>query len=79
MTKARYYLGLSGLCLLLSLASFVVYAWKGASVDSQGTLHESFGLVPIAWLFLAAGVWFGLRFVGARARAAHEDAQKDKK
>jgi hypothetical protein len=79
MKKAKYYLWVGGLCLLLSLASFVLYTWKGASVDSEGVLHESFGLVPMAWLFLAAAVWFGWRFVGARARAAREDAQKEKK
>lgn len=77
MKKAHYYRLLSGLCLLLSVASFGVHLWKGAAVDAQGTLQESFGLVPVAWLLLAAGVWFGLRFVGARALAARADAQKE--
>jgi len=79
MKKASYYRFLSLLCMALSLASLALYEWHGVSVDSQGALRESFGLVPTAWMFLAAGVWYGLRYRGARARDAVLVQQKEEK
>lgn len=43
--------------LAASLASIVGYQLIGSSVDEDGTLHEPFALIPLAWIFgLAGGV-----------------------
>jgi len=50
-------------------ACWIAFALIGSTVDSQGVLHEPFGLIPIGWLLLLLGVlvivlrilWVGLR------------------
>jgi hypothetical protein len=40
--------------------------YLGSSVDTQGVLHEPFALIPMAWLFFAAALYFGVRYWRAR-------------
>jgi hypothetical protein len=35
---------------------------QGASVDAQSMLHEQFGLIPLAWLFFIAALYFAVRY-----------------
>lgn len=78
MNKAKYYRFLSLLCMALSLASYALFQWRGATAENQGVLRESFGLIPTAWMFFAAGVWYGLRYRGARSQNNVAAEQKEK-
>jgi hypothetical protein len=44
------------------LAFVTLFEYIGASVDAQGVLHEPFALIPLAWLFFAAALYFGVRY-----------------
>ena len=37
-------------------ASFLAF---GAEVDSDGFLHEAFPLIPLGWVFVFVGLFFG--------------------
>lgn len=47
----RTYLVAAVLCALVSAACFLVFQATPATLDSQGFLHEPFGLLPLGWLF----------------------------
>jgi hypothetical protein len=57
------------LLMAAGFACWIAFALIGSTVDSQGVLHEPFGLIPIGWLLLLLGglvivlriVWVGLR------------------
>jgi hypothetical protein len=50
------------ICAVLALAFVTLFEYIGASVDAQGVLHEPFALIPLAWLFFAAALYFGVRY-----------------
>lgn len=45
-----------GIALALSIISMILYTVKGSAVDSDGTLLESFYLIPIGFLFILIAV-----------------------
>jgi hypothetical protein len=62
-----------GLVLLATgLASLLGYFWLGASIDSQGFVHEPFFLLPIGYGLIAVGTLLciigGIRIVAVRYR-----------
>ena len=42
--------------IVISIFCFLGYLLEGSSVAEDGTLVESFGLIPIGYLFLAIGI-----------------------
>jgi len=51
-------------CLIAAKGCYELFQRLGSHVDDQGWLHESFGLIPLGWLFLFAGaVLFVLSWV----------------
>lgn len=45
------------------LACLALFRAIGSTVDSDGVLHEPFGLIPIGWLCLLLGLVFGGLYV----------------
>ena len=62
------FLLLGSICAVLALGCIMLFERLGASVDGQGVLHEPFALIPLAWLFFAAALYFGVRYWRARRR-----------
>ena len=62
MKTSQRFLVSGGICAALALASITLFQYLGSSVDAQGVLHEQFGLIPIAWMFLIAALYFGVRY-----------------
>jgi hypothetical protein len=62
MMISKRFLLLGSLSAVLALACISLFEFLGASVDAQGVLHESFALVPMAWLFLVAALYFAVRY-----------------
>lgn len=54
----RRYLTWSVLCLIAFLVCGALYSLNGARVDEDGILRESFGFIPLGWLFLFSGMGF---------------------
>jgi LPXTG-motif cell wall-anchored protein len=42
--------------IVISICCFLLYSLEGSSVAEDGTLVESFGLIPTGYLFLAIGI-----------------------
>ena len=42
--------------IVISVCYFLAYLFEGSSIAEDGTLIESFGLIPIGYLFLAIGI-----------------------
>jgi hypothetical protein len=55
------FLILGSACALLALGCVLLFEHLGSSVDAQGVLSEPFALIPLAWLFFAAALYFGVR------------------
>jgi hypothetical protein len=68
MLISKRFLLLGSLCAGLALACMALFEYLGASVDAQGVLHESFALLPTAWMFLVAALYFAVRYWRAPRR-----------
>jgi hypothetical protein len=66
MKISMRYLVTGSVCALLALTFFLLFEYLGSSVDAQGVLHEPFALIPMAWLFFAAALYFGVRYWRSR-------------
>ena len=53
MNRRYLFAGLG--CLGVSAACRLLYLRNGAYVDADGVLHESFGFIPLGFLFAFAG------------------------
>jgi hypothetical protein len=47
------------------LVAGITYRSIGQTIDSEGYLHEAFGLIPISWLFFFIGSISGLFYIGS--------------
>ena len=66
MKNSMRFLLSGSVCALMALACVLLIEYLGSSVDAQGVLHEPFALIPMAWLFFAAALYFGVRYWRAR-------------
>ena len=58
--KFKHMLGwISAGLLLCAAICWIIFKAIGPSVDAAGVLHEPFLLLPMAWLFLFAGIACG--------------------
>jgi hypothetical protein len=62
MLISNRFLVSGSVCAALALACVVLFNFLGSSVDAQGVLHEQFALVPMAWMFFIAALYFGVRY-----------------
>ena len=46
--------------LVLSIACILAYNASGQYIDSDGVLHEQFGLIPLGWMFFILSSVFGI-------------------
>lgn len=51
---------LAALFTALGVSSLITFHLLGSFVDSQGYLHEPFGLLPIGYLFIFMGILLAL-------------------
>jgi len=42
-------------CFLAAKGCYELFHCIGSRLDDQGFLHESFGLIPLGWIFVFAG------------------------
>jgi hypothetical protein len=68
MRSSLRFLVWGSVCALLALACVMLFERLGASVDAEGVLQEPFALIPVAWLFFAAAMVFGVRYWRSRHR-----------
>jgi uncharacterized RDD family membrane protein YckC len=62
MKTSKQFLVSGGICAVLALVCITLFETLGASIDAQGVLHEQFALIPLAWMFLLAALYFAFRF-----------------
>jgi hypothetical protein len=62
MKTSMRFLVSGSVCAVLALVFVSLFEYQGASVDAQGVLHEPFALIPLAWVFFAAALYFGVRY-----------------
>jgi hypothetical protein len=68
---------LAALFTALGMISLISFNLLGSYVDSQGYLHEPFGLLPIGFLFIFIGILLALLSVlRAFCRHRHTKAEK---
>ncbi|MGX5834717.1 DUF3955 domain-containing protein [Aeromonas piscicola] len=68
---------LAALFTALGMISLISFSLLGSYVDSQGYLHEPFGLLPIGFLFIFIGILLALLSVlRAFCRQRHTKAEK---
>jgi hypothetical protein len=79
MKMSMRFLVSGSVCALLALGCVLLFEDLGASVDAQGLLHEPFGLIPLAWLFLSRNSILvsgtGARRAFSRKRLSRETGQ----
>ena len=46
--------------LVLSIACILAYNASGQYIDSDGVLHEQFGLIPLGWMFFILSSGFAI-------------------
>ena len=68
---------LAALFTVLGVISLISFQLIGSYVDSQGYLHEPFGLLPIGFLFIFMGILLAL-FGALRALCRQKRAKADK-
>ncbi|MGY3887548.1 DUF3955 domain-containing protein [Aeromonas aquatica] len=68
---------LAALFTALGVISLISFQLIGSYVDSQGYLHEPFGLLPIGFLFIFMGILLAL-FGALRASCRQKRAKADK-
>lgn len=68
---------LAALFTALEVISLISFQLIGSYVDSQGYLHEPFGLLPIGFLFIFMGILLAL-FGALRALCGQKRAKADK-
>ncbi|MCH7373177.1 DUF3955 domain-containing protein [Aeromonas sp. MR16] len=68
---------LAALFTALGVISLISFQLIGSYVDSQGYLHEPFGLLPIGFLFIFMGILLAL-FGALRAFCRQQRVKADK-
>lgn len=69
---------MSFLFFMSGILCLIAYNIKGSSIDENGFLVESFGFIPIFWLFeLMASLTFAFTFIKLKKKSAKVKAREE--